>query len=141
MSTKKDSQSKILNRERGSEENETRGKWSRDEELEIECNIDALRLDGYSNAEIQERYPYSKSLIEQKRELLKMSDKVVGEETEIPAKKRELDLQYLRLIKTVKETIGSLGTEDTRLKLEGLKLVKEIVTDRAKPFIVTGKQH
>ena len=36
---------------------------------EIEGNIDELRLDGYSDADIQKKLPYSKELIVTKREL------------------------------------------------------------------------
>ena len=125
--------------EQGSEENETRGRWERDKELEIEGNIDELRLDGYSDADIQKKLPYSKELIVTKRELLEKRDKIVGEETDQAAKKRELDLQYLKLIKTVKETIESLSVEETRLKIEGQKLIREIISDRAKLWSVDGK--
>ena len=82
----------VLGNETGTEENETRGRWNRDKELEIEGNIDELRLDGYSDADIQKKLPYSKELIVTKRELLEKRDKLVGEETDQAAKKRELDL-------------------------------------------------
>ena len=135
----RESQSLVLGNETGTEENETRGRWNRDKELEIEGNIDELRLDGYSDADIQKKLPYSKELIVTKRELLEKRDKLVGEETDQAAKKRELDLQYLKLIKTVKETIESLSVEETRLKIEGQKLIREIISDRAKLWSVDGK--
>lgn len=135
----KNSQSLILDKEKGSEENETRGTWSLDQQLEIEGKIDDLRLDGYNDADIQKELPYSKELIVTKRELLEKRDKLVGEETDTSQKKRELDLQYLRLIKNVKKTIDELGKEDSRLKLEGMKLVKEIISDRAKLWSIDGK--
>ena len=137
--SKKGSRALVLGEEKGSEENETRGRWERDKELEIEGNIDELRLDGYSDADIQKKLPYSKELIVTKRELLEKRDKIVGEETEQSAKKRELDLQYLKLIKTVKETIEGLSVEETRLKIEGQKLIREIISDRAKLWSVDGK--
>ena len=139
MGNKKGSRALVLGEQRGNEENETRGRWERDKELEIEGNIDELRLDGYSDADIQKKLPYSKELILTKRELLEKRDKIVGEETDQAAKKRELDLQYLKLIKTVKETIEGLSVEETRLKLEGQKLIKEIISDRAKLWSVDGK--
>lgn len=139
MGNKKGSRALVLGEPKGTEENETRGRWERDKELEIEGNIDELRLDGYSDADIQKKLPYSKELILTKRELLEKRDKIVGEETDQAAKKRELDLQYLKLIKTVKETIEGLSVEETRLKLEGQKLIKEIISDRAKLWSVDGK--
>ena len=139
MGNHKDSQALILGEQKGSEENETRGRWERDKELEIEGNIDELRLDGYSDADIQKKMPYTKELIVTKRELLEKRDKLVGDETDTSQKKRELDLQYLKLIKTVKETVEKLSVDETRLKIEGLKLVKEIISDRAKLWSVDGK--
>lgn len=128
------SQSLILDKEKS-----VQGTWSLDQQLEVEGNIDGLRLDGYSNADIQKKFPYSKELIVSKRELLEKRDQLVGEDTNAAAKKRELDLQYLKLIKTVKETIDGLSIEETRLKLEGHKLVKDIISDRAKLWSVDGK--
>jgi hypothetical protein len=133
------SQALLIGEKKGTEENETRGRWERDKELEIEGNVDELRLDGYSDADIQKKLPYTKELIVAKRELLEKRDKLVGEETNPAAKKRELDLQYLKLIKTVKETVEGLSVEDTRLKLEGHKLIREIISDRAKLWSVDGK--
>lgn len=136
---KKEGRSLRLDRDKGDEDNETRGSWTKDENLEIESNIDDMRLDGCSNAEIQSKFPYSKELIVAKRDLLEKRDKLVGEETDPSGKKRELDLQYLRLIKTVKDAIEKLSVDETRIKIEGLKLVREIISDRAKLWSVDGK--
>lgn len=139
MGNKKDSQSLILSNEKGTEGKETRGTWTVEQQLEVEGNIDDSRLDGLSDVEIQKKFAYSKELITTKRELLEKRDQLIGEKTDVSGKKRELDLQYLRLIKTVKDTIGTLSVEDTRLKIEGHKLIKDIISDRAKLWSVDGK--
>jgi hypothetical protein len=135
---RKDSQALIIDQPKGDSENETRGPWTLDQQLEVEGNIDDMRLDGYSDADIQKKYPYTKELIVAKRNLLEERDKLIGSETDASAKKRELDLQYLKLIKTVKEMVDKMSTEESRLKVEALKLVKDIISDRAKLWNVNG---
>lgn len=106
--------------------------------LEIEGTIDQLRLKGWSVADIVGKTTYTKELVTQKMVLLEKMDQDVGEKINVSAKKRELDLQYLQLIKELKQWAEDLSDDQIKNKLECQKLVKEIISERAKLWSING---
>lgn len=121
------------------DENDGRGAWPLEKSLEIEGKIDEYRLKGYSIADIVKETNYTKELVSQKMVLLEKMDQDVGEKVNISAKKRELDLQYLQLIKELKQWTTDLSDDQIKNKLECQKLVKEIISERAKLWSINGQ--
>lgn len=102
-------------------------------EKDWEAQIDLLRLSGYQPSEIQKRVGLAIEKINKKIDILERRDVDFAEKADLGQKKRELDLQYLYLIRELRETIVVLSdTKDVKFKIECQRLIKEIISDRAK---------
>lgn len=124
--------------EETSEKTEKRGRWDLEKSLEVEGRVDELRLKGYSVADIVRETQYTKEVVSQKIILLEKQDQDVGETVSCSAKKRELDLQLLQLIKELKRWAEELSDDQIKNKLECQKLIKEIISERAKLWNING---
>ena len=116
-----------------------RGRWDLAKGDQIEDTVDSFRLKGYSITDIVEKTNYTKELVNQKLTFLEKRDEDVGNNTNLNAKKRELDLQYLQLIKELKEWTEDLDSDQIKNKIECQKLIKEIITERSKLWSIDGK--
>ena len=115
------------------------GRWPITKHEEITASINEYRLSGYSPIEISKKVNYDLDLVNKKLDILNQRDLETGSDVDANQRRRELDLQYLQIVKSLKELIVDLSDKkDARLKIECHKTIKEVISERARLWQIDG---
>jgi hypothetical protein len=106
------------------------GRLSKVAEERILAGIDEMRLFGYSPVTIHEKVGRNIDEVHKKLQLLEKRDSEDAGKDKGRARKREIDLQYLQIIKQMK-TMADQTLED-ETKIECYKIIRDTVGLRAK---------
>ena len=101
-------------------------------ELSLLSQIDELRLKGYSVFEIAKQLKFDIAILKEKMSQLERWDSNVAENADTFQKRREIDLQYMMLLKNVYKFADDLDETRAMAKSNLYKTIKEVIFERSK---------